>query len=221
MDEKEQVTSWDEEPILPDETPDTDTLSESETPDGDAPAESESTDAEPSKPETPPESETPEAESTEAEPDYKALYEGEQERRNAEKYRTVYQEQLGLTGNEAIARMIARNECGGKDYPLEDAPSETPSTDFRDALKELQSLYPDANEMPQGVMRDFMNGTPLKEAYAAHRAKQDAETIASLRRENAALKKAAANRAAAPVKGSNGAAPEKVDPFLKGFDSEW
>ena len=218
MDEKKQVTSWEEEPILPDETPDTDTLSESEP---ETPDESETP-----EPETPPESETPEAEPSETEPaehepDYKALYEGEQERRNAEKYRSVYQEQLGLTGNEAIARMIARNECGGKDYPLEDAPSEAPSTDFRDALKELQSLYPDANEMPQGVMRDFMSGTPLKDAYAAHRAKQDAETIAGLRREVAALKKAAANRAAAPVKGSGGSVSEKADPFLTGFDSEW
>lgn len=215
MDEKEQVTStWEEEPILIEETPDApdaDTLSESETP-----AESEA-------PGTV--TETPGAEQVEQpepEPDYKALYEGEQERRNAEKYRSVYQEQLGLTGNEAIARMIARNECGGKDYPLEDdSTPETPPTDFHAALKELQSVYPDATEMPKDVMREFMNGKPLKDAYAAHRAKQDADTIASLRREVAALKKAADNRAAAPVKGTNGAAPEKSDPFLKGFDSEW
>lgn len=212
MDEKEQVTgTWEEEPILIEEAPDAsdaDTLSESETPaaqEGDTPAETES----------------PEGETPESEPDYKALYEGEQERRNAEKYRAVYQEQLGLTGNEAVARMIARNECGGKDYPLEDAPDETPPTDFRAALQELQSVYPDATEMPKDVMREFMGGKPLKDAYAAHRAKQDADTIASLRREVAALKKAADNRAAAPVKGTNGAAPDKSDPFLKGFDSEW
>ncbi len=218
MDEKEQVTgTWEEEPILIEETPDApdaDTLSESEAPaapEEDTPGESEPT-----------ETETPEGETPEPEPDYKALYEGEQERRNAEKYRSVYQEQLGLTGNEAIARMIARNECGGKDYPLEDdSTPETPPTDFRAALKELQSVYPDATEMPKDVMREFMGGKPLKDAYAAHRAKQDADTIASLRREVAALKKAAGNRAAAPVKGTNGAAPEQSDPFLKGFDSEW
>lgn len=200
---------WEEDaPILPDATPEAEdsnsgTEAESETPE--APSDSE--------PETP---------VTEPEPDYKALYEGEKERQNAEKYRAVYNEQMGMTGNEAIARMIARSECGGKDYPLEDAPApETPSTDFRAALTELQSLYPDATEMPENVMREFMSGKSLKDAYAAHRAVSDKQTIEQLWAEVAALKKGASNRAAAPVKGSNGSAPEKTDPFSAGFDAEW
>lgn len=201
--------TWEDEPLLPDETPETETLS------SDAPAQPEpETESEPATPQAEPEPAQPE-------PDYKALYEGEKERQNAEKYRAVYNEQLSLSGNEAIARMIARNECGGKDYPLEDAAPETPSTDFRAALAELQSLYPDVKEMPESVMKEFMGGKPLKDAYAAHRAKSDADTITALRQEIAALKKDASNRAAAPVKGSTGAAPEKSDPFMTGFDSEW
>ena len=66
-----------------------------------------------------------------------------------------------------------------------------------------------------------MGGKPLKDAYAAHRAKSDAETIAALRRENAALKKAESNRRAAPVKGVAGGRPENNDPFLEGFNDEW
>lgn len=207
--ETEPETWDDDEPLLPDEEPETETPSEPEPPK----AEEQPQPEEPPKPEPQPE----------PEPDYKALYQGEKERQNADRYRTVYQEQLGLTGNEALARMIARNESGGKDYPLEEAPDATkaPSADFRDALKELQGVYPDATEMPESVMRDFMNGKPLKDAYAAYRSQRDADTIASLRRENAALKKNASNRAAAPVKGSTGAAPEQSDPFLQGFDAEW
>lgn len=209
--EQSNDTTWEDEPILPDETPDT----EPETPSGEPDAEPKPEPEAESK--SKPEPETP----SEPEPDYKALYEGEKERQNAEKYRAVYNEQLSLTGNEAVARMIARNECGGKDYPLEDAAPETPSTDFRAALTELQSLYPDVKEMPESVMKDFMGGKSLKDAYAAHRAKSDADTIAALKQEIAALKKAESNRAAAPVKGSAGAAPEKSDPFMTGFDKEW
>ena len=215
MDEQKEVLeqssdTWEDEPLLPDETP------EAETPSGEPDAESKPEPEAKSKSEP-----TPETPQAEPEPDYKALYEGEKERQNAEKYRAVYNEQMALTGNEAVARMIARNECGGKEYPLEDAAPETPPTDFRAALTELQSLYPDAKEMPESVMKEFMGGKSLKDAYAAHRAKSDAETIAALRQEIAALKQDASNRAAAPVKGSTGAAPEKSDPFMAGFDSEW
>ena len=174
------------------------------------------------KPDAP--SETPQV----PEPDYKALYEAQQEKANADKYRAVYNEQLALTSNEAVARMIARSECGGKDYPLEDAPeSGTPSApersgaDFKAALAEIQSLFPDATEMPTSVMKDYAAGKPLSVAYAAYRSKQDAETIATLRRENEALKKSNSNRAAAPVKGANGAPPEKRDPFYDAFNDEW
>ncbi|MBQ9493610.1 MAG: hypothetical protein IJR54_07760 [Oscillibacter sp.] len=209
MDEQEKVMdTWGDEPLLPDGEPEPETPSEPE----------------PAEPETPPEGDTgpePEPETPSGpEPDYKALYEGEQDRRNAEKYRKVYEEQLGLTGNETLARMIARNECGGKDYPLEDAP-ETPSTDFRAALTDLRTLYPDATEMPESVMREFMGGKSLKDAYSAYRAAEDKKTITQLRQELDAMKKDVSNRAAAPVKGSNGAAPEQPDPFMKGFDSEW
>ena len=163
-------------------------------------------------------------------PDYKTLYEGLQERQNAEKFRAVYNEQLSMTGSPAVARLVAMSECGGKAYPLEDAPeasgtsgsaSGESKTDIRAELAEIQKLYPDATEMPQAVMQAYMGGTPLKEAYASHRAGEDSKTIAALRAEVAALKKSASNRAAAPVKGTTGDAPEKNDPFAKGFDSEW
>ena len=117
----------------------------------------------------------------------------------------------------------ARNECGGKDYPLEDAPSAQgqSNADFRAALAEIQSLFPDATEMPTSVMKDYAAGKPLAASYAAYRAQQDKETIATLRRENEALKKTASNRAVAPVKGVNGAPPEKRDPFYDAFNAEW
>lgn len=235
----ESVTEdWEDAPLYPDdaapdEHPETDTDADfeklfanpdAETPSGETGTPSDA-DATPDKSgdksgETAPADETPE-------PDYKALYEGMREKENAEKFRAVYNEQLALSGSPAVARMVAMNECGGKAYPLEDA-SDTPADasgkpdgDFRAALNEIQTLYPDAKEMPQSVMREYMGGKPLKEAYAAYRAGEDAKTIASLRAENAALKKGASNRAAAPVKGTNGDKTVIVDPFLTAFDAEW
>lgn len=226
--ETDAASEWDDEPILPDEAAgdgdETDIFAdggggnaepEDANADKDAPSEADagkpSDDAKPDADKPP-------------EPDYKALYEAQQEKANADRYRAVYNEQMALSGNEAVARMIARSECGGKDYPLEDA-AETPSAsgkpdDFRAALQEIQALYPDAKEMPEQVMKDFMDGKPLKDAYAAHRAKSDAERIAALERENAALKKAESNRRAAPVKGTAGDRPENNDPFLRGFEAD-
>ncbi|MBR3569279.1 MAG: hypothetical protein IKN96_00550 [Oscillibacter sp.] len=227
--ETDAASEWDDEPIFPDEAAGDETETDIFSDGGETPApESEGADAGKNAP-----SDDNGGGQTDAkadadkppEPDYKALYEAQREKANADRYRAVYNEQLALSGNEAVARMIARSECGGKDYPLEDA-AETPSAsgkpdDFRAALQEIQTLYPDAKEMPEQVMRDFMGGKPLKDAYAAHRAKSDAETIAALRRENAALKKAESNRRAAPVKGVAGGRPENNDPFLEGFNDEW
>lgn len=222
MDEQknEVMDTWEEEPLLPDEPEPEPPNSDTEPPSGDVAPDAPSETKPPSGNETDPETK-PEP-GTQPEPDYKALYEGTLDRQNADKYRQVYQEQLSLTGNEAIARMIAKNECGGKEYPLEDASGapDTSQTDFRAALSEIQSLYPDATEMPQSVMQAFMDGKSLKDAYASYRANADKQTIETLRRENAALKQAASNRAAAPVKSVN-SAPETSDPFMKGFDSEW
>lgn len=228
--ETDAASEWDDEPIIPDGI-DADIFggasADLEDANADKDAPSEGAGGKPSDGGAPKADadKPPDAPPKDAEPDYKALYEAQQERANADRYRAVYNEQMGLTGNEAIARMIARNECGGKDYPLEDAP-ETPSAsgkpdDFRAMLQEIQELYPDAKAMPEQVMRDYMGGKPLKDAYAAHRAKSDAERIAALERENAALKKAASNRAAAPVKATTGDAPEKSDPFLEAFNAEW
>ena len=229
---EDDAFALEDEPFAEDAAPDESEADADASGDADAPstdnADADSggqTDAKPDKtPDADAPSETPET----PEPDYKALYEGLQDKANADKYRAIYNEQLSISGNEAVARLIARNECGGKDYPLEDAPDAgTPSaqersgTDFKAALAEIQSLYPDATEMPGDVMKAFADGTPLKDAYAAHRAKIDAETIATLRRENEALKKTASNRAAAPVKGVNGAPPEKRDPFYDAFNAEW
>lgn len=219
---EEAAFDWDNDAILPDETEPAEAAGplgekgppgESGLPTDETP--SEDVENEPSDGKEEP-SESPQ------EPDYKALYEGLQDQKNAERFRQVYNEQLALTGNDALSRMIAANECGGKSYPLEEASErETPGpSDFRAALTEIQSLYPDAREMPQEVMNEYMSGRPLTESYAAYRAKQDGETIADLRRQVDALRKAASNRAAAPVTATTGQNAGAEDLYLKGFDSD-
>ena len=125
---------------------------------------------------------------------------------------------------------MAASEAGGKVYPLEDTPelsaapdAAPPSRDFREDLRDLQTAFPGVTEMPAEVMRAYMGGQSLREAYAAHRMKTDAATIAGLNAKIAALEQAAAARAAAPVRGTAADAPggeKRKSAFERGFDSD-
>ena len=153
------------------------------------------------------------------------------------RYREVYHEQITEGMTPAAAKMIAANEVGGKNYPLEDpAEPEKPTTpaptvsqpvsrDFSKEIKELKDLYPDA-VVPDEVAKAAANGTNLLTAYLAYREKQNSKAAASLKKENEVLKQNAASAAKAPVKGVTGGGATNTKPqndLLKGFDSygEW
>lgn len=168
-----------------------------------------------------------------AEPDWKAIAQGYQEREAAARFRQVYQEQKDAGMTDEAARIIAREACGGNEYPLEDNPagdSAVPSPDalfppgsqdaLRASLQRLSTLFPDVREMPRDVTRAIMEGQDAVAAYASFRTRQDAETIKALREKVAALEQNAANRDRAVVRGVAGETGQKPkDPWLEGFDS--
>lgn len=153
------------------------------------------------------------------------------------RYREVYHEQVSEGMTPAAARLVAANEVGGKNYPLEDtAEPEKPSTpaptvqtqtrDFVQEVNQLKALYPDFKEMPDEVAVAVSNGANLLTAYLAYREKQTTKAAASLKKENEVLKQNAASAAKAPVRGVTGGGATNTKPqndFLKGFDSygEW
>ena len=153
------------------------------------------------------------------------------------RYREVYHEQVSEGMTPAAARLVAANEVGGKNYPLEDtAEPEKPSTpaptvqtqtrDFVQEVNQLKALYPDFKEMPDEVAVAVSNGANLLTAYLAYREKQNSKAAASLKKENEVLKQNAASAAKAPVKGVTGGGATNTKPqndLLKGFDSygEW
>ena len=159
------------------------------------------------------------------------------ETENKRRFRQVYQEQLEAGMSEALAKLVAQNETGGKAYPLEDkeepepvstpapAKEEKPAStrDFKAEVEQLKALYPDFKEVPDEVARAAAGGVPLLSAYLAYRDKQGEKTAAKLRKENEVLKQNAASAAKAPVRGvtGGGVTHKKTDPFIKGFDSEW
>jgi hypothetical protein len=164
---------------------------------------------------------------------YDALKDTENKRR----FREAYQAQLDQGMTEEVARVVARSAAGGKDYPLEDSeepeqedtpapeekPAAAPARDFVAEVNQLRALYPDFKEVPDEVARSVAQGVPLLAAYLAYRDKQSGKTAAALKKENEILKQNAASAAKAPVTGVTGggkATPEKVDPFLQGFDDE-
>ena len=128
------------------------------------------------------------------------------------RYREVYHEQVAEGMTPAAAKLVAANEVGGKNYPLEDtAEPEKPST-------------PASN--PVAPARNFMavsNGTNLLTAYLAYREKQTSKAAASLKKENEVLKQNAASAAKAPVKGVTGGGATNTKPqhkLLDGFDDD-
>ena len=151
------------------------------------------------------------------------------------RYREVYHEQVSEGMTPAAARLVAANEVGGKNYPLEDtAEPEKPSTpaptvqtqtrDFVQEVNQLKALYPDFKEMPDEVAVAVSNGANLLTAYLAYREKQNSKAAASLKKENEVLKQNAASAAKAPVKGVTGGGATDTKPthdLLKGFDMDW
>lgn len=149
------------------------------------------------------------------------------------RYREVYHEQVSEGMTPAAARLVAANEVGGKNYPLEDtaepekpstpAPTEQPKTrDFVQEVQQLKALYPDFKEMPDEVAKAVSNGANLLTAYLAYRDKQTSKAAASLKKENEVLKQNAASAAKAPVRGVTGGGATNTKPqndLLKGFDS--
>ena len=150
------------------------------------------------------------------------------------RYREVYHEQVSEGMTPAAARLVAANEVGGKNYPLEDtAEPEKPSTpaptvqtqtrDFVQEVNQLKALYPDFKEMPDEVAVAVSNGANLLTAYLAYREKQNSKAAASLKKENEVLKQNAASAAKAPVKGVTGGGATNTKPtpgILKGFDDD-
>lgn len=151
------------------------------------------------------------------------------------RYREVYHEQVAEGMTPAAAKLVAANEVGGKNYPLEDtAEPEKPSTpaaitqqpmprDFKAEVDQLKALYPDFKEMPDEVAKAVSNGTNLLTAYLAYREKQTSKAAASLKKENEVLKQNAASAAKAPVKGVTGGGATNTKPqhrLLDGFDSD-
>ena len=149
------------------------------------------------------------------------------------RYREVDHEQVSEGMTPAAAKLVAANEVGGKNYPLEDtvetekpttpAPTvpQTPVRDFSREIKELKELYPDS-VVHDEVTKAAANWTNLLTAYLAYREKQNSKTAASLKKENEVLKQNAASAAKAPVKGVTGGGAtdtKATNDILKGFDS--
>lgn len=158
-------------------------------------------------------------------------FDANREKQNKEKYRQVYQDQIDAGMTEAVARVVAANECGGKSYSLTDAqetaPEEVqekaPERDFLLEVQQLKALYPDFKETPDEVAMEVAKGTNLLTAYVAYREKQTKKAAASLKRENEVLKHNAASAAKAPVKGVTGGGATDTKPkndLLVGFDSD-
>ena len=149
------------------------------------------------------------------------------------RYREVYHEQVSEGMTPAAARLVAANEVGGKNYPLEDTVEpEMPSTpveapakptrNFVEEVNQLKALYPEFKEMPDEVAKAVSNGANLLTAYIAYREKQNSKAAATLKKENEVLKQNAASAAKAPVKGITGGGATNTKPqndLLKGFDS--
>lgn len=152
------------------------------------------------------------------------------------RYREVYEEQVAEGMTPAAARLVAANEVGGKNYPLEDAAEPTvtetpthhvepakPTRDFVEEVNQLKALYPDFKEMPDEVAKAVSTGANLLTAYVAYREKQTSKAAASLKKENEVLRQNAASAAKAPVKGVTGGGATDTkpqNPMLAAFEAD-
>lgn len=166
--------------------------------------------------------------------------------KDAEDRRTflkVYQEQVDAGMTETVARLVAKDAAGGKDYEVKDGeivepPAQTrqsaaptsaaptqpparPKRDLRAEVAQLRILYPDVKQMPDEVARAVSKGVPLLNAYQAWREREGSKTAAAMKKENKTLRQNAANAARAPVRGVSGSDMSRQQGqtiFEKAFD---
>lgn len=149
--------------------------------------------------------------------------------KDAEDRRTflkVYREQMDAGMTETVARLVARDAAGGKDYEVKDGeiveppaqaprpaaptsaaptqPPVRPKRDLRAEVAQLRILYPDVKQMPDEVARAVSKGVPLLSAYQAWRERESSKAAAAMKKENKTLRQNAANAARAPVRGVTG-----------------
>lgn len=155
------------------------------------------------------------------------------------KYQSIIRNMVNDEGYTlSVARLAAAAECGGRHYatPPEFRTDAAPSggqagqteqagqgSDLMEEIRHVRALWPDITEMPQEVMDKYRAGHSMAAAYAAYRARADADAIRQLTEENARLRQQAEARSRAPVRGVTGAhAPQKGrDPAVEAFDREW
>ena len=151
------------------------------------------------------------------------------------KYKAAYDAQLEAGMTEGVARLVAKEAAGGE-YSLNDEaepkqadqsaePEKThiPVRDFAAEVKQLKALFPKVEEIPDEVLNvAATKDISVVTAYLAYRENESAKAAESLKKENAILKQNAASAAKAPVKGvtGGGASADKVDYFMKGFESD-
>lgn len=151
------------------------------------------------------------------------------------KYKATYDAQVEAGMTEGVARLVAKDVAGG-DYSLNDEaepkqadqsaePEKThiPVRDFAAEVKQLKALFPKVEEIPDEVLNvAATKDISVVTAYLAYRENESAKAAESLKKENAILKQNAASAAKAPVKGvtGGGASADKVDYFMKGFESD-
>ena len=151
------------------------------------------------------------------------------------KYKATYDAQVEAGMTEGVARLVAKDAAGG-DYSLNDEaepkqadqsaePEKThiPVRDFAAEVKQLKALFPKVEEIPDEVLNvAATKDISVVTAYLAYRENESAKAAESLKKENAILKQNAASAAKAPVKGvtGGGASSDKVDYFMKGFESD-
>lgn len=110
--------------------------------------------------------------------------------------------------------------------PEEEAQPTPPSRDFKAEVSELLRAFPKlrGQNLPDEVVQACLkDGTPLVQAYASYKEKQDEAEKTALRKEKATLKHNADAAARAPVRGVSKGGPTDTkpeDPFLKGFNSD-
>ena len=151
------------------------------------------------------------------------------------KYKATYDAQVEAGMTEGVARLVAKDAAGGE-YSLNDEaepkqadqsaePEKThiPVRDFAAEVKQLKALFPKVEEIPDEVLNvAATKDISVVTAYLAYRENESAKAAESLKKENAILKQNAASAAKAPVKGvtGGGASADKVDYFMKGFESD-
>jgi len=152
-------------------------------------------------------------------------FDAAREAENKRRYQQVYQEQLDAGMTEALARMVADHEVGGRfgtDAVSADAANVPAADDLSADLAQIKAIYPDFKEMPDEVVRAHEQGVPWVTAYVAYRGRQSDKAAATAQRENKVLRQNARAAAKAPVRSVNGGgqAQLKVDPMLAAFDAD-